>query len=445
MCIAAKVKKTLLAAIEPITQQHAKRLVFMPRPGRRTETLLTIDTSPATRDDALAMDGADPLRRFKDAFDLPTGVIYLDGNSLGPPPRLALARIQQTAQREWAADLITSWNSAGWFEMPIDCGAKIATLIGAPAEAVAVADSVSINVFKLAAALYEQKGGPIRIFENEFPTDGYILQGFASLTGATLQTLKAGADPFGEHGGLLVLSVVDYKSAEIVDIAAMEARAKAAGVSIIWDLSHATGLLPLNLHRDGARYAVGCGYKYLNGGPGAPAFIYAQDDAGALNQPLTGWMGHEDPFAFETEYRPADNARQFVCGTPPILSMSALDAALDVFTDIELTDVAMKARRMGDLFLTRALNAGLDTVSPPPGAPRGGHVSLCFDHGYEVVQALIARGVIGDFRAPNLMRFGFSPLYLSYADIWDAGDALIDVLRTEVWRDPQFARRDGVT
>lgn len=445
MRIAAEVKKTLLAANKHIARQYAKRVAFMTRSRRQTETPLTIDTPPASRNDALAMDGADPLRRFRDEFDLPAGVIYLDGNSLGPPPRMALARIQQTAEHDWGRDLIRSWNSAGWFNMPTTCGAKIAKLIGAPAEDVAVADSVSINLFKLAAALYEQAGGPIRVFENEFPTDGYILQGLASLTGATLQTLKAGGDPFVVRGGLLVLSVVDYKSAEIIDIAAMEKRAKAAGVSIIWDLSHATGLLPLALDRDGARYAVGCGYKYLNGGPGAPAFVYAQGGAGALNQPLTGWMGHKDPFSFETEYQPADNARQFVCGTPPILSMSALDAALDVFTDVELIDVALKARRLGDLFLTRALAAGLQTVSPLPGDPRGGHVSLRFEHGYEVVQALIARGVIGDFRAPDLMRFGFSPLYLSYADVWDASDALIDVLSTQAWREPQFARREGVT
>ena len=372
-------------------------------------------------------------------------MIYLDGNSLGPPTRDALARVQQTAEHEWSRDLIGSWNSAGWFDMPKTCGAKIAALIGARPDDVAVADSVSINLFKLAAALHRETGGPIRVFEHEFPTDGYILQGLASLTGAPLHTLSAGADPFDERGGLLVLSVVDYKTAEIVDIAAMEKRARAAGVSVIWDLSHATGLLPLAMDRDGARYAVGCGYKYLNGGPGAPAFVYVRGDAGALNQPLSGWMGHKTPFAFETDYQPTDDARRFVCGTPPILSLSALDAALDIFTDVDLAATAAKAQHMGDMFLSRALAAGLETVSPLPGETRGGHVSLCFDHGFETVQALIARGIIGDFRAPNLMRFGFSPLYLSYEEVWDAADALINVLETQAWRDPQFARRAGVT
>lgn len=406
---------------------------------------MTIDALPASRNDALTLDGADPLRRFKGAFDLPAGVIYLDGNSLGPPPRAALARIQQTAEHEWGRDLVGSWNSAGWFDMPKTCGAKVAALIGAPPDDVIVADSVSVNLFKLAAALHRETGGPIRFFENEFPTDGYILQGLASLTDASLRTLKSGADPFVEQGGVLVLSVVDYKSADIVDIAATEIKARAAGVSIIWDLSHGAGLLPLALHRDGARYAVGCGYKYLNGGPGAPAFVYAQSGAGALNQPLSGWMGHKTPFAFETDYQPANNGRRFVCGTPPILSLSAFDAALDVFADVDLNAAASKAQRLGDMFLKRAMAAGLDTPSPLPGAPRGGHVSLRFDHGYEAVQALIARGVIGDFRTPNLMRFGFSPLYLSYTDVWDAADALIDVLETRAWRDEKFSRRDGVT
>ncbi len=414
-------------------------------PPTGTETFLTKITIPTSREGAVQLDEADPLRRFRDAFDLPAGVIYLDGNSLGPPPRAALTRLQKTAADEWGRDLIRSWNSASWFDMPKSCGAKIANLIGAPPDDVVVADSVSINLFKLAAALNRKNGGAIAVFENEFPTDSYILQGLAALTGAELRTLKPTDNPFADDIDLLVVSVVDYKTAAISDIADMEVKAAAAGVAIIWDLSHATGLLPLDLARDGANYAVGCGYKYLNGGPGAPAFIYARGSAGALDQPLTGWMGHADPFAFDNTYRPAGDARRFVCGTPPILSLSSLDAALEVFDDVALHDIASKAQGLGDLFLARALAFGLETVSPLPGAPRGGHVSLRYDHGYEVVQALIARGVIGDFRAPDLMRFGFSPMYLSYADIWDAADALIDVLQTEEWRKPEFARRDNVT
>ena len=406
---------------------------------------MNVSNVPASRDDAVRLDKIDPLRRFRDAFDLPEGVIYLDGNSLGPPPRSALAALQKTAEEDWGQGLIRSWNDAGWFDLPSTCGAKIANLIGAAPSEVIVADSVSINIFKLTAALLNVHRGAVAVFDNEFPTDAYILQGLASLTGADLRMLAQGDDPFAGGIGVLVMSAVDYRTADVIDIAMMEKRAAAANVAIIWDLSHATGLLPLNLCRDGARFAVGCGYKYLNGGPGAPAFLYASEDAPPLTQPLSGWMGHATPFDFVTDYRPADGARRFACGTPPILSLSALDAALDIFNDVNMEDVRAKSQQLGDLFLSRALSAGLETVSPMPGKPRGGHVSLRFAHGYEVVQALIARGVIGDFRGPDLMRFGFSPLYLSYADIWDAAEALIDILQTEDWRRPEHAHRAKVT
>lgn len=401
--------------------------------------------TPTSREDAARLDSADPLRSFKSKFDLAPGLIYLDGNSLGPPPKTALARLQKTAAQEWGRDLIRSWNSAGWFDLPKTCGAKIARLIGAHDDDVIVADSVSVNIFKLVSALLMEKRGEVAVFENEFPTDGYILQGLSKLTGAPLHTVQAGDDPFTNDVSVLVLSAVDYKTAAIADVSAWEKRAAQQTASIVWDLSHATGVLPIDLARDGARYAVGCGYKFLNGGPGAPAFLYVRSDAGAAQQPLSGWMGHAAPFAFDRNYQPATDARRFACGTPPILSLSALDAALDIFDGVDMDAVAQKARGLGDLFLAHALEAGLTTVSPKPGGPRGGHVSLEFDHGYEFVQALIARGVIGDFRAPNLMRFGFSPLFLSYTDVWNAADALIDVLHTESWRAPQFARRDTVT
>jgi len=401
--------------------------------------------APTSREDAARLDSADPFRGFRSQFDLAPGLIYLDGNSLGPPPKAALARLQQTAAQEWGRDLIRSWNSAGWFDLPKTCGAKIARLIGAADDDVIVADSVSVNIFKLVSALLMDRRGAVAVFENEFPTDGYILQGLSNLTGSPLHVLKAGDDPFTENVSVLVVSAVDYKTAAIADIAAWEKRAALHDASIVWDLSHATGVLPINLARDGADYAVGCGYKYLNGGPGAPAFLYVRSDAGAVRQPLSGWMGHADPFAFGKDYEPAKDARRFACGTPPILSMSALDAALDIFGSVDMRAVAKKARSLGDLFLTLALAAGFTTVSPKPGEPRGGHVSLEFNHGYEFVQALIARGVIGDFRAPNLMRFGFSPLFLSYTDVWDAADALIDILHTEGWRAPEFSRRDKVT
>jgi kynureninase len=379
-------------------------------------------------------------------FDLPAGIIYLDGNSLGPPPRAALARLRETADDEWATGLIRSWNDANWIDLPNSCGAKIARLIGAAQGDVIISDSVSANLFKLAAALWKRSGGAIAYFSGEFPTDGYVLQGLSELTGAPLRLIDKNADPFADGAKVIVKSAVDYKTAAITDIAAFEDRAHRAGSSVVWDLSHATGVVDLNLTGAGARYAVGCGYKFLNGGPGAPAFLYVRnDEASTLRQPLSGWMGHAAPFDFAADYAPADGVARFACGTPAILSLSALDAALDVFERASLEALASKARALGDLFLSRAQSAGLETVSPGVGQARGGHVSLRFEHSYEVVQALIARGVIGDFRAPDLMRFGFSPSYLSYANVWDGVEALIDVLNTEEWRKPEFAVRRAVT
>jgi len=398
-----------------------------------------------SRAEAEKLDAADPLAKFRAAFDLPAGVLYLDGNSLGAPPKRALQRLHQTAEREWGSGLIRSWNDAGWIDLPKSCGAKIARLIGARADEVIVADSVSVNLFKLAAALLDARPGAIAVDESEFPTDGYVMEGLARLTGAALVRLKAG-ETLPAKTRVLVRSLVDYKTGAVADMHATEKEAKAAGAAVIWDLSHATGLIAIDAKRDAIKYAVGCGYKFLNGGPGAPAFLYvAGEEAARLNQPLSGWMGHAAPFDFAPDYRPAEGAARFSSGTPPILSLAALDAALDVFAAIDVKAIEAKARALGDLFLARASSLGLRTISPPVGARRGGHVSLIHENGYAVVQALIARAVIGDFRAPDLMRFGFSPLFLSYTDVFDAAEALADVLTTEEWRDPRFARRGVVT
>ena len=404
------------------------------------------NTSVESRADAETLDAHDPLGARRAAFDLPDGVVYLDGNSLGPPTRAALDRLARAAGDEWARGLIRSWNDANWIELPRKAGAKIARLIGASPEDVIVSDSVSANIFKIAGALLSERGGAVAVYANEFPTDGYILEGLSRLSGAPLRRIAAGEDPFARDARVLIVSAVDYRSARIADMAGLERQARDAGAAVIWDLSHATGLLNLDLAGAGARYAVGCGYKFLNGGPGAPAYLYVRNDAAeALRQPLSGWMGHAEPFAFRGDYHPAPGVARFACGTPPILSLAALDAALDIFEGLNLRDVEEKARRLGDLFLRRAPGMGLETASPPVGERRGGHVSLAYEHGYEVVQALIARNIIGDFRAPDLMRFGFSPLYLRYVDVWDAADALQDVLDTEEWRKPEFAARRAVT
>ncbi|MFZ5616379.1 MAG: aminotransferase class V-fold PLP-dependent enzyme [Pseudomonadota bacterium] len=401
-----------------------------------------------TLEEAEALDASDPLRALAGEFDLPAGVIYLDGNSLGPPPRAALARLREASETGWGRGLIRSWNGfgndAGWIDLPSRAGAKIARLIGAGADEVIVCDSVSVNLFKLAAALIAKRpDAAIAVDADEFPTDQYVLEGLSRLTGAPLIRLARGETP-PETIRILIKSLVHYRTAEIADMAEAEAAAKARGVDMIWDLSHATGLLAVDVAAAGARYAVGCGYKFLNGGPGAPAFLYAAgEEAARLSQPISGWMGHNAPFDFASSYEPAPGVLRFAAGTPPVLSLSALDAALDLFDGLDMRLLEKKARALGDLFLDRTGGLGL----PPPPSPmrRGGHVCLKSENGHAIMQALIARGVIGDFRAPDLMRFGFSPLFLSYADVRRAAATLGDVLATEEWRRPEFAQRGKVT
>lgn len=399
--------------------------------------------SAAAPDIARARDAADPLRGFAAEFDLPDGVTYLDGNSLGPPPRRALERLRQCAQSEWRDGLVRSWNDAEWIDLPARAGAKIARLIGADAGEVIVCDSVSVNLFKLASALVmRNQHRALAIETDEFPTDQYVLEGVARMAGATLLRLAAGDLP--PKDSILIKSLVHYRTAEIVDMAAAEKDARANGVLIIWDLSHATGVVAIDVAASGARYAVGCGYKFLNGGPGAPAFLYAaRGEAEQLHQPISGWMGHADPFAFASFYAPAIGVQRFAAGTPPILSLAALDAALDLFEGLDVALLERKARALGDLFLQETKALGLPPLPAP--ARRGGHVCLRSQRGYAIMQALIARGVIGDFRAPDLMRFGFSPLFLSYSDVASAAAVLTDVLGTEEWRKPEFSRRGKVT
>jgi kynureninase len=395
-----------------------------------------------TRAEAEALDRADPLADLRSAFDLPEGVIYLDGNSLGPPPKAALARLRQCAEKEWAEGLIRSWNDAGWIDLPHRAGAKIARLIGAQADDVVVCDSVSVNLFKIAAALLALRPGrALAVAPDEFPTDQYVLEGLSRLTGAPLLRLPSGETP---EGAVIVRSFVHYKTAAVADMADAERAAAESGADIIWDLSHATGVVVIDVGANGARFAAGCGYKYLNGGPGAPAFIYIRRDAAErLQQPISGWMGARAPFEFSSAYEPADGAARFAAGTPPILSLAALDAGLDLFDGVDLPMLEAKARALGDLFLAAGEAAGLAPVSVD--GRRGGHVSFRHPDGYAIVQALIAQGVIGDFRAPDLARFGFSPLYLSYTDVWRAGEALKAVMARETWRDPAFTRRSKVT
>lgn len=446
-----------------------------------------------TRADAEALDRDDPLKDRLAAFERPPG-LYLDGHSLGAPTKRALSRVERTAREGWARRLVGAWNDdgdGGWIDMPARVGAKIARLIGAAPDDVAVSDSVSVNLFKIAAALLEP-GKAIAVYDGEFPTDGYVMQGLASLVGASLIRLAPGAPLAGGNIGVLIKSAVDYRTAAAADIAHFESGAEEIGVQVIWDLSHAAGVLALDLAQDGARFAVGCGYKYLNGGPGAPSFLYCRrSEAERLKNPISGWFGHAAPFDFTPDYRPAPAAKRFLAGTPPILSLAALDAALDVFDGVDMRDVEAKAQRLCALFRARLAASGMSfetagepvpsvrpsmlsqfqSEKPAPSAERlphlktasiggdrmqtgdrtalatrrGAHVGLLHTEGYAIIRSLIERGVMGDFRAPNLMRFGFSPLFLRHVDAFDAADALIDVVSSSAWRDPRFSVREKVT
>jgi kynureninase len=406
-----------------------------------------MQSSPFDRTAALALDRADPLSGAREAFGLPEGVIYLVGHSLGPPPKQAMARLAE-AQTAWQEELVRSWNTAGWIDLAERTGDRMARLIGAPAGSVVVADNVSVNLFKLAAAALPQaRTYALFVEEDEFPTDQYILAGLGAVSGAEARILPSGGTHDALHaGGVFVRSAVNYRSGEVANIATHEAEARRHGAMIVWDLSHATGVLALDLAANGARLAAGCTYKYVNGGPGAPAFVFvAPELAAKLSTPLPGWMGHAAPFAFDSGYAPRDGAARFASGTPPILSLAALDGALDVFEGLAMSDLQAKARALGALAISRCEKMGLKILSPKDDQLRGGHVSVRIAEGYPVVQALAARGILADFRAPDTVRFGFSPFFLSFTEIWDAMDALSDILSTRSWDQPEFHARAKVT
>jgi kynureninase len=417
-----------------------------------------------TREDALALDAADPLAHLRQQFDIPPGLIYLDGNSLGVMPKATPARVQQVVTQEWGVGLIGSWNSAGWMELAPRIGDKIGRLIGAaPGECVA-ADSTSVNLFKvLSAALsVARTDAPQRMRivseRSNFPTDLYIAEATAAERGFELvladspEALPALLDA---RCAVLMLTHVNYRTGRMHDMAALSAAAHAAGALTIWDLAHSAGAVPVDLKGHGADFAVGCGYKYLNGGPGAPAFAWvAPRHAERFWQPLAGWMGHAAPFEFTPDYRPAAGIRRYLCGTPPVLSLAALECGVDSVLAAEPVG-GMTALRRKSLALTRAFadgvearcaGQGLKLVSPRDDALRGSQV--CFAHpsiGYPVMQALIARGVVGDFRAPDILRFGFTPLYTRFVDVWHAVGHLQQVLQGGEWREARFNQRAAVT
>ena len=434
-----------------------------------------------TRQDCAALDANDVLAPLRDSFALPDGVVYLDGNSLGVLPKATPSRIQQVVQHEWGTDLIKSWNTAGWIDLAQRIGDKIAALVGAGAGELIVCDSTSVNLYKALKAAVAVSGGNndrgarstrkhIVSERSNFPTDLYIADSVAREHGLELVLVDADALPahLNDELAILMLTHVSYRTGRLHDMAAVTRAAHAAGGLVIWDLAHSAGAVQVDLIGADADFAVGCGYKYLNGGPGAPAFVWAHPrhtarmDRDQLRQPLSGWLGHAAPFAFTPDYRPALGIQRFVCGTPPVLSMAALECGVDVFAQAEAHG-GMAALRRKSIALTalfiglveaRCAGHGLALVTPRDGALRGSQVSFAHAQGYAIMQALIARGVIGDFRAGeanalpescDLLRFGFTPLYTRFVDVWDAAEHLHAVLDNAEWREPRFNQRAAVT
>ena len=427
-----------------------------------------------TRDECLALDRADQLAPLRAQFELPPHLIYLDGNSLGVLPKATAARVQQVVQQEWGRDLIQSWNTAGWIALPQRVGNKIAQLVGAGADELVVADSTSVNLFKVlsAASKSVREDAPRRRVivseRSNFPTDLYIAEGLCRELGWELVLLQP--DEIGPRlqqndVALLMLTHVNYRTGRMHDMATLTAQAHAAGALTVWDLAHSAGAVPVDLHGAGADFAVGCGYKFLNGSPGAPAFVWAHPKhADRFWQPLSGWMGHAAPFEFSSDYRPATGIARYLCGTPPVLSLAALECGVDTLLAAQplggMAALREKSVALTELFAhlvdERCNGFGLSVASPRDAARRGSQV--CLTHaadggksgGYPIVQALIARGVVGDFRAgdaqsPDIMRFGFTPLYTRFVDAWDAVEHLRQVMQSGEWREARFNQRAAVT
>ncbi len=404
----------------------------------------------------LALDANDPLAAFGKRFILPEGLVYLDGNSLGALPRDTPDRVARAISDEWGKDLIRSWNTAGWMDMPMRVGDKIGRLIGARPGETVCADSTSINVFKaLSAALQLNPGRKVILSEpDNFPTDLYMAQGLTGLLNDGHRLVLKPPDEIeaalDDDTAVLMLTHVNYRSGRMHDMARLTAKAHAVGALVIWDLAHSAGALPVDLNAAGADMAVGCGYKYLNGGPGAPAFIMVAGRHHArFRQPLSGWLGHADPFAFSVDYRPAEGIGRAVCGTPVVLNMTALECGLDVMLEADLGAMRAKSLALTDLFIAeveaRCAGQGLSLLTPRAHDLRGSQVSFAHPEGYAIMQALIAGGVIGDFRAPDILRFGFTPLYTRYADAWMAAEVLADILATRAWDRPEYKARKKVT
>jgi kynureninase len=409
-----------------------------------------------TREDFQKFDRDDSLAGFREEFFIPQGVIYMDGNSLGAMPKAVARRVSQVTELEWGHDLIKSWNTADWFTAPQRIGDKIAKIIGAHEGEVVATDSTSINLFKVlgAALMINSDRSQIVMEGSNFPTDNYIAQGLIEFLGQQHQIRFVEKDDLmdalDDRVAVVSLTDVHYKTGHRLDMDAVTAEAHQWGALTVWDLCHSAGALPVDLNGANADFAVGCGYKYLNGGPGAPAFLFvAKRHQDRLKQPLTGWWSHSAPFDFTRDYQSAEGITRMLCGTQPIISLCALEVGVDIMVRADLYKVREKSKKMGDLFIAlveqKCAEYGFGIASPRNADARGSQVSLIHPEGYAIMQALIERGVIGDFRAPDILRFGFTPLYLRYLDVWDAVDILADIMAKEIWQDPKYQVRAAVT
>ena len=406
---------------------------------------------PSSRAEFLGLDAEDPLAPVREEFDLPAELIYLDGNSLGAMPREARNRLSE-ATSQWAHGLISSWNDAGWAEAPTRVGDKIGRLLGARPSEVVMGDNTSVNLYKaLNAALSLHRGGAILTDEQNFPTDLYVAEAVAKKWGVELRRVPR--NQLGEaiqHGVAVVTAThVDYRTGHMLDLRELTKAAHDAGALFVWDLCHSAGAVPLDLNGADADLAVGCTYKFLNGGPGAPAYLFAaRRFHGDLNNPIPGWFGHDQPFDFDSGYRPAPDARRFLTGTPAILSVAALEAAIDLWLTIDIALVRSKSLVLADLLIDQVRRQsegfGLELASPEDPATRGSQVSFRHPNAYGIVRALAEVGVVGDHRPPDIARFGLTPLYTRYVDMWDAAEKLSEVLRQRTYLAPRFAVKAGV-
>ena len=390
----------------------------------------------------------------KELFDIPDGLIYLDGNSLGPLPKGVAEAVQNTVSVQWGGQLIKGWNTCHWMEQPVRVGNQIAGLIGAPAGSVVMGDTLSIKVFQaLAAALAMQPSRKIILSDNgNFPSDLYMAEGLVELKaqGYELKVVdpEGISDAIDESIAVVMLTEVDYRSGRRHAMQKITKLAHASGAVMVWDLAHSAGAIDVDIAASNCEFAVGCTYKYLNGGPGAPAFIYVRPDLAATVKPaLSGWLGHKAPFAFEPTYTPAVDIERMRVGTPPVIQVAALEEALKIWDSVKIADVRAASIALSELFISEVEKScpELKLISPRDSAVRGSQVSFAFDHGYAAMQALIARGVIGDFRAPNVMRFGFTPLYIDKSDVLAAVAVLTDILQNKLWDAPEYLATNRVT